>query len=103
MDEKYLSGLGAALILISFGVIISFIAVSGIEKKAAQENTTISFEQLGEFAENTPTKLKNSTAVQTFRNFVGDTVEDIKNKVVLENTTLHSELKNTTSTTEPQN
>jgi len=53
MNEKYISGLGAGLILISFGVIVSF--------------------------------------------FIGDTVEDLKNKVIVENSTLHSELKNTTS------
>jgi len=35
--------------------------------------------------------------VQEFRHFVGKTVEDLKEKVILENTTLHSELKNATS------
>ena len=98
MDEKYLSGLGAGLILISFGVIISFIAVSGIEQKAAKENTTISFEQLGEFAENTPQKLKNTTVIQNFKDFVGDTIEDIQEKVIIENNTLNFNSKNTTST-----
>ena len=98
MDEKYLAGIGAGLILISFGVIISFIVVSGIEKKAAQENTTISFQQLSELTENTPEKLKNSTVVQTFKNFVGDKVEDLRDKVVIENSTLHFNFNNTSNT-----
>ena len=48
MNEKYLSGIGAGLILISFGVIVSFFVATGVESKAAEENQTISFEQLGE-------------------------------------------------------
>ena len=97
MNEKYISGLGAGLILISFGVIVSFFIASGVEKKAAEENVTITFEQFGELSQNTSGKLKNSYAAQEFRKFVGDTVEDLKNKVIVENGTLHSELKNTTS------
>ena len=98
MNEKYISGLGAGLILISFSVILSFIIVSGIEKKASQENTTISFEQLYELNENMPEKIKNTTAVQTFRKFIGNTVEDLKDNVVVENYTLHFALKNVTNT-----
>lgn len=94
MNEKYLSGIGAGLILISFGVILSFFVITGVETKAAEKNQTISFEQLGEFTENTPSKLKNTTAVQEFRKFVGDTVAELKEKVILENTTLFTELKN---------
>lgn len=98
MNEKYLSGIGAGLILVSFGVIVSFFVITGVETKAAEENQTINFQQLGELTENTPSKLKNTTVVQEFRKFVGDTVEDLKNKVAIENTTLHTELKNTTNT-----
>jgi len=47
MNDKYLSGIGAGLILISFGVIVSFFVATGVESKAAEENQTISFEQLG--------------------------------------------------------
>ena len=98
MNEKYLSVLGAGLILVSFGIIVSFFVVTSIETKAAEENQTISFQQLGELNVNTPAKLKNITVVQEFRKYVGDTVEDLKNRMVLENTTLHSELKNITNT-----
>ena len=99
MNEKYLSGIGAGLILVSFGVILSFFIVTGVETKAAEENQTINFQQLAELNVNTPAKLKNITVVQEFRKFVGDTVEDLKDSIVLENTTLHSELKNTTNVT----
>ena len=96
MNEKYLSGIGAGLILASFGVILSFFVITGVETKAAEENQTINFQQLSELNVNTPEKLKNITVVQEFRKFVGNTIEDLKNKVILENTTLYSELKNAT-------
>jgi uncharacterized membrane protein YraQ (UPF0718 family) len=96
MNEKYLSGIGAGLILVSFGVIVSFFIATGVETKAAEENQTINFQQLSELKENTPGKLKNITVVQEFRKFIGNTVEDLKNRVILENTTLHSKLKNAT-------
>ena len=97
MKENIISAFGAGLILISFGVIVSFFFASGVEKKAAEENATITFEQFGELSQNTSGKLKTSHVAQEFRKFVGDTVEDLKNKVIIENSTLHSELKNTTS------
>ncbi|MGI0097135.1 MAG: hypothetical protein ACREAJ_01985 [Nitrosopumilaceae archaeon] len=97
MNEKYLSGIGAGLLLISFGIVISYFIASGVENKLAETNKTIIFQQLGELNENTPEKLKNTTVVQGFRKFIGNTVEDLKNKVILENSTLYSELKNTTN------
>ena len=97
MKENIISAFGAGLILISFGVIVSFFVASGVEKKAAEENATITFEQFGELSQNTSGKLKTRHVAQEFRKFVGDTVEDLKNKVIIENSTLHSELKNTTS------
>ncbi|MEX0640997.1 MAG: hypothetical protein WD018_05350 [Nitrosopumilaceae archaeon] len=97
MNEKYLAGIGAGLLLISFGIVISYFIASGVESKLAETNQTIIFQQLSELNENTPEKLKNTTVVQGFRKFIGNTVEDLKNKVILENSTLYSELKNTTS------
>jgi len=97
MKENIISAFGAGLILISFGVIVSFFIASGVEKKAAEENATITFEQFGELSQNTSGKLKNSHVAQEFRKFVGNTLVDLKNKVIVENSTLHSELKNTTS------
>lgn len=96
MNEKYLSGFGAGLILISFGIIVSFFVATGVETKAAEENQTISFEQLRELPQYTHETLKNNPVTQEFRKFVGNTVEQLKNKVFLENSTLHSELKNST-------
>ena len=49
MNEKYISGVGAGLILISFGIIVSFFVASGVENEATENNQTISFEQLGDF------------------------------------------------------
>ena len=94
MNEKYLSGFGAGLILISFGVIVSFFVATGVETKAAEENQTISFEQLGEIVQSPHKTLKNNPTTQEFRKFIGNTVEELKNKVILENGTLHLQLKN---------
>lgn len=96
MNDKYLSGIGAGLILISFGVIVSFFVATGVESKAAEENQTISFEQLGEIIQSPHKTLKNNPTTQEFRNFVGDTVDELKDTVILENSTLHFKLKNST-------
>jgi len=96
MNEKYLSGIGAGLILISFGVIVSFFVATGVETKAAEENQTISLEQLGEIPQNSHEKLRNNPVSQEFRKFVGNTIEELKVKVLLENSTLYFELKNST-------
>jgi len=97
MNEKYLSAFGAGLLLISFGIIVSFFVATGVESKAAEENQTISFEQLGELPQNSHEKLRNNPASQEFRKFVGDTVEDLKGKVILDNSTLYFKLKNSTA------
>jgi hypothetical protein len=97
MNEKYLSGIGAGLILISFGIVVSFFVVTGVETKAAEENQTISFEQLGELAQNPHKTLKNNPTSQEFKKFVGKTVEDLKVNVILENSTLYFEPKNSTA------
>jgi len=94
MNEKYLSGIGAGLILVSFGVIVSFFVATGVETKAAEENQTISFEQLGEIVQSPHKTLKNNPTTQEFRKFVGNTVEELKNKVILENGTLYLQPKN---------
>ncbi len=95
MDEKYIAGFGAGLLLISFGIIISFLVATGVENKAMEENQTISFEQLTEL-DRTHEKLINNPTSQEFRRFVGDTVDELKNKIVLENSTLYLGLKNST-------
>ena len=96
MNEKYLSGIGAGLILISFGVIVSFFVATGVETKAAEENQTINFEQLGEIVQNPHQILKNNPTTQEFRKFVGDTIDELKNTVVLENSTLFLQPNNST-------
>ncbi len=96
MNDKYLSGIGAGLILISFGIIVSFFVATGVETKAADENQTISFEQLGEISQYTHDQLRNNPTAQEFRRFVGDTIEELKDKVILDNSTLYSEIKNST-------
>ncbi len=95
MNEKYLAGFGAGLLLISFGVIVSFLVVTSVESKAMEENQTISFEQLADLG-STHEKLKNNPTSQEFRKFVGDTVDELKDKVILENSTLYWNLKNST-------
>ena len=100
MNEKYLSGFGAGLILISFGIIVSYLVATGVENEAMERNQTISFEQLGDFHENTHDTIRNSPTSQEFRKFVGDTVQELKDKVIIENSTLHSEIKNSTTINE---
>ena len=97
MDEKYLAGFGAGLILISFGVIISYLVVTGVENKAMEENQTISFEQLTDL-DSTHGKLKNIPATQEFRKFVDETVDEIKDKVILDNSTIYLDLNNSNAT-----
>ena len=97
MNEKHLSAFGAGLILISFGVIVSFFVATGVESKAAEKNQTLSFEQLQELPQNSHEKLKNNPVSQEFRKFVGNTIEELKEKVILTNSTLHSVLKNSTN------
>jgi len=96
MNDKYLSSIGAGLILISFGVIVSFFVATGVESKAAEENQTISFEQLGEIIQSPHKTLKINPTTQEFRNFVGDTIEELKDKAILTNSTLYLQLKNST-------
>ena len=95
MNEKYISGVGAGLILISFGIIVSFLVASSVENKAMENNQTISFEQLGDF-EKSHENLKNNPSSQEFRRFVGNTVDELKDRVILLNSTLHSQIKNST-------
>jgi len=96
MNEKYLSGIGAGLILISFGIIVSFFIATGVETKAAEENQTISFEQFGEISQYSHEKLINNPTIQEFKRFVGNTVDELKDKVVLENYTLYIKQENST-------
>ena len=96
MNDKYLSGFGAGLILISFGIIISYFIASSVENKAVENNQTINFEQLGELPQNSHEKLKNNPTSQEFRKFIGNTVEELKGKVISENSTLYFGLKNST-------
>lgn len=96
MNDKYLSAFGAGLLLISFGIIISYFVASSVENKSLENNQTINFEQLGELPNTSHEKLKNNPTSQEFRRFVGNTVEELKGKVILENSTLHLALKNST-------
>jgi len=94
MNDKYLSGFGGGLILISFGIIISYFVATGIETKTAEENQTINFEQFGEISQYSHEKLINNPTSQEFRRFVGNSLDELKEKVILENSTLYLELKN---------
>ena len=95
MDEKYLSGFGAGLILISFGIIVSFLVATGVENETMENNQTIGFEQLSDF-QSSHQHLKNNPATQEFKKFVGNTVDDLQDNVVIINSTLHSKINNST-------
>lgn len=64
-----------------------------------ERNQTITFEQLENIHENSYGKLKNSTTTQEFRKFVGETVDELKERVILTNSTLYFELKNSNNMT----
>ena len=96
MDEKYLSGFGAGLILISFGIIVSYLVASGVENEAAERNQTINFEQLEDLHLRSHDTLKNNPTTQEFRKLVGDTVDELKDKIVLDDSPLYFEIENST-------
>ena len=81
------------MILISFGVIISFIVITSVENKTAQDNKTISFQEIAEINYETQEKIKNSTTIKQIKEAVGNSLEDLKEKITSENGSIYSELK----------
>ncbi len=81
MDEKYLLSIGAGLILISFGIILSFGIAASVEDDVNSQNETIGFEQLREMHLDAKEKLHNRSAVENFSQSVRETVYQIKDGI----------------------
>ncbi len=81
MDEKYLLSIGAGLILMSFGIILTFGIAASVEDDVNIENKTIGFEQLREMHLEAKEKLHNSTAVENFSQSVRERVYQIKDGI----------------------
>jgi len=81
MDEKYLLSIGAGLILISFGIILTFGIAASVEDDITIQNETIGFEQLREMHLEAKEKLQNSTIIENFSQSVRERVYQIKDGI----------------------
>lgn len=81
MDEKYLLSIGAGLILISFGIILTFGIAASVEDDIDIQNETIGFEQLREMHLEAKEKLQNSTIIENFSQSIRETVYQIKDGI----------------------
>ncbi len=81
MQEKYLLSIGAGLILMSFGIILTFGIAATVEDDVAIQNETIGFEQLREMQLEAKEKLHNNTAIENFSQSVREGVYQIKDGI----------------------
>jgi len=81
MDEKYLLSIGAGLILMSFGIILTFGIAASVEDDIDIQNETIGFEQLREMQLEAKEKLHNNTAIENFSQSIRETVYQIKDGI----------------------
>jgi hypothetical protein len=81
LKDKYLLSISAGVILVAFGILIYYIISSSIDEKLASENKTIGFEQLQELNYDAREKVLNNTVVEQFKNLVGETVDQVKDKI----------------------
>ena len=81
MDEKYLLSIGAGLILMSFGIILTFGIAASVEDDIDIQNETIGFEQLREMHLEAKEKLQNSTIIENFSQSIRETVYQIKDGI----------------------
>lgn len=81
MDEKYLLSIGAGLILMSFGIILTFGIAASVEDDIDIQNETIGFEQLREMHLEAKEKLHNNKAIENFSQSIRETVYQIKDGI----------------------
>jgi len=81
MDEKYLLSIGAGLILMSFGIILTFGIAASVEDDIDIQNETIGFEQLREMQLEAKEKLHNNTAIENFSQSIREGVYQIKDGI----------------------
>ena len=81
MDEKYLLSIGAGLILMSFGIILTFGIAASVEDDIDIQNETIGFEQLREMHLEAKEKLQNNTMIENFTQSVREGLYQIKDGI----------------------
>ena len=81
MDEKYLLSIGAGLILMSFGIILTFGIAASVEDDIDIQNETIGFEQLREMHLEVKEKLQNSTVIENFTQSLRERLYQIKDGI----------------------
>ena len=81
MDEKYLLSIGAGLILMSFGIILTFGIAATVEDDITIQNETIGFEQLREMHLEAKEKLQNNTMIENFSQSVREGLYQIKDGI----------------------
>jgi len=81
MQEKYLLSIGAGLILISFGIILTFGIAASVEDEVSIQNETIGFEQLREMHLEAKEKLQNNTMIENFSQSVREGLYQIKDGI----------------------
>jgi len=84
MDEKYLLSIGAGLILISFGIILTFGIAASVEDEVTIQNETIGFEQLREIHLEAKEKLQNNTMIENFTESLREGLNQIKDGITEE-------------------
>jgi len=81
MEERYLLSIGAGLILMSFGIILTFGIAATVEDDIDIQNETVGFEQLREMQLEAKEKLHNNTAIENFSQSVRESVYQIKDGI----------------------
>jgi len=81
MQEKYLLSIGAGLILMSFGIILTFGIAASVEDDINIENETIGFEQLREMHLEAKEKLQNNTMVENFTKSLSEGLNQVKDGI----------------------
>jgi len=81
MQEKYLLSIGAGLILMSFGIILTFGIAASVEDEVTIQNETIGFEQLREMHLEAKEKLQNNTMVENFTKSLSERLNQVKDGI----------------------
>jgi hypothetical protein len=81
MNEKYLAGLGAGLIILSFGIIILYPVFLEVEDKVKVDNGAPGFVQLQAIKDGAKEKITNNTVVEEFRELLGNVSEGMREKI----------------------
>ena len=84
MQEKYLLSIGAGLILMSFGIILTFGIAASVEDEVTIQNETLGFEQLREMHLEAKEKLQNNTMVENFTESLSERLDQVKDGIAVQ-------------------